>query len=132
MKRMTKDEFNDFVLNLILETYGPHNFSVEIGGEGKVVVLRWAMTGSAERTEKKVLFASQSPVMVKAALTSFQEWYKEADEYAFDVMGGNDPDPDAAYERHLENAGWMDAEWQDQHEAKYAPLDPQSGLYGQF
>lgn len=121
--RMTREQFDELVLNLLLETYGPHNFSVEIGGEGKVVVLRWAMPGSAERTEKKALFFSSSPVMVNAALASFQEWFKECDEYAFDVMGGNDPDPDAAYERHLENAGWMDQAHQEQMEAQFGCLD---------
>ncbi|WOL24272.1 hypothetical protein fHeYen801_062 [Yersinia phage fHe-Yen8-01] len=121
--RMTKEEFNSFVLNLILNTYGPHNFAVEIGGKGKVVVLRWAMTGSAERTQKKALFFSNSPVMINAALASFQEWYKEADAYAYDVLGGNDEDPDAAYERHLENRGSQDAEHQDQWEAAHGCLD---------
>lgn len=126
--RMSKPEF----LALLVSTAHPaHNLTVEVGGKGRVVVLRWALAGSDERTEKKVLFASKSPVMVNAALTSFKEWHKETEGYLYEQFCDHS-DPDAAYEHHLENAGWMDASWQDQHEAKWAPLDPQSGLYGQF
>ncbi|HAT3959741.1 TPA: hypothetical protein JD836_14535 [Citrobacter freundii] len=32
-------------------------------------------------------------------------------------------DPDAAYERHLENAGWMDQAFQEQMEARFGCLD---------
>nr|DAM52183.1 MAG TPA: hypothetical protein [Caudoviricetes sp.] len=130
MKRMTKEEFELLVTDLVM-TKPAHNLNVEIGGEGKVVVLRWALTGSAERTEKKVLFASQSPVMINAALSSFKEWHKETEDYLYEQFCDHS-DPDAAYERHLEDAGWMDAAHQDQMEAKFAPLDPQSGRYGEF
>lgn len=72
MARMNKAEF----LALLASTTS-HDLAVDFGGEGKVVVLRWAPPGSAERTEKKVLFASQSPAMVKAAHTAFTEWFNE-------------------------------------------------------
>lgn len=134
MKRMTKEEFSLLIFELF--TIGDsHNHAVEIGGEGKVVVLRWAVSGSAERTEKKVLFASQSPSMVQAAFEAFSAWYKEEEDElhaGWAAQQRAEQAAEAAYERHLEDAGWMDAAWQDQHEAKYAPLDPQSGLYGQF
>lgn len=35
----------------------------------------------------------------------------------------NNYDPDAAYERHLENAGWMDQALQEQMEAQFGCLD---------
>lgn len=74
MSRMNKPEF----LALLASTTSPaHNLAVEIGGKGRVVVLRWALAGSDERTEKKVLFASQSPAMITAAHTAFTEWFNE-------------------------------------------------------
>lgn len=72
--RMNKLEF----LALLARTTSPaHNLAVEIGGKGRVVVLRWALTGSDERTEKKVLFVSRAPTMVTAALAAFTEWFNE-------------------------------------------------------
>ena len=50
---------------------------IEVGGKGRVVVLRWALAGSDERTEKKVLFVSRAPTMVTAALAAFTEWFNE-------------------------------------------------------
>ena len=74
MSRMNKPEF----LALLASTPSPaHNLAVEIGGKGRVVVLRWALAGSDERTEKKVLFASQSPAMITAAHAAFTEWFNE-------------------------------------------------------
>lgn len=44
----------------------------------------------------------------------YDYWTSEAED---------DFDPDAAYERHLENAGWMDHALQDQMEAQLGCLD---------
>lgn len=119
--RMTKAEFELLLTELIMVSPA-HNLSVEIGGEGKVVVLRWALTGSAERTEKKALFFSNSPVMLNAALASFTEWKKETEDHLYEQFADHS-DPDAAYERHLENAGWMDQAHQDEMEARMGCLD---------
>lgn len=72
-RRMNQKEFEQFLR--IQMVHPAHNFAVEIGGEGKVVVLRWAKAGAAERTEKKVLLASQSPAMIKAAYDAFVGWF---------------------------------------------------------
>ncbi len=119
--RMNKEEFETLITDLIMVSPA-HNLLVEIGGEGKVVVLRWALTGSAERTEKKALFFSQSPVMLNAALASFTAWHKETADYLYESLADHS-DPDAAYERHLENAGWQDQAHQDQVEAQRGCLD---------
>lgn len=119
--RMTKEEFEVLLTELIMVAPA-HNLNVEIGGDGKVVVLRWALTGSAERTEKKALFFSNSPVMLNAALASFNEWKKETEDHIYEQFADHS-DPDAAYERHLENAGWQDAAHQDQMEAQMGCLD---------
>lgn len=83
-RRMNQQEFTAFLRTQM--AHPAHNFAVEIGGEGKVVVLRWAKTGSEERTEKKVLLASQSPVMIKAAYDAFVGWFYrfQQDEIAHD------------------------------------------------
>lgn len=73
MSRMNKEEFLTLLDEMSCTT--AHNLAVDFGGDGKVVVLRWALPGSTQRTEKKVLFASQSPVMVKAAHAAFTEWF---------------------------------------------------------
>lgn len=79
MSRLNKPEF----LALLASTPSPaHNLAVEIGGNGRVVVLRWALAGSDERTEKKVLFASQSPTMITAAHAAFTEWFSEHNDKA--------------------------------------------------
>lgn len=119
--RMSRDEFFSLLEDLVMTNVG-HNFSVEIGGEGKVVVLRWAVTGSAERTEKKALFFSRSPVMLNAALEAFTVWEKEIQGELY-MQYADHSDPDAAYERHLENAGWQDADAQDRWEAEHGCLD---------
>lgn len=73
MERLNQQGFILF-LDGLRTTTTAHNLAVDFGGNGKVVVLRWSLLGSNERTEKKVLFASQSPVMVKAAYNAFTEW----------------------------------------------------------
>lgn len=119
--RMNRADFEALVEDLIMGQPA-HNLLVEIGGGGKVVVLRWALTGSAERTEKKTLFFSNSPVMLNAALASFTEWHKEHAEYLYQLH--SDPyDPDKAYEQHLENAGWQDQALQEQMEQQFGALD---------
>lgn len=72
-RRMNQQEFTAFLRTQM--THPAHNFAVEIGGEGKVVVMRWALSGSSERTEKKVLLASQSPALIKAAYDAFVGWF---------------------------------------------------------
>ena len=119
--RMNRADFEALVEDLIMGQPA-HNLLVEIGGGGKVVVLRWAMTGSAERTEKKALFFSNSPVMLNAALASFTEWKKETEDHLYEQFADHG-NPDAAYERHLEDAGWQDQALQDQMEAKMGCLD---------
>lgn len=116
MQRFTKNEFIQLLRSTI---YPAHNLAVEIGGEGKVIVLRWALVGSAERTEKKVLFANQSAAMVRAAFASFSDWFKEyqADE---EEHARAECERDQATERaqlqHLENQGYDDARAQEQYE----------------
>lgn len=44
-------------------------------------------------------------------------------DYFNDPDQGDDYDPDAAYERHLEDRGWMDAAAQDEYEARMGCLD---------
>lgn len=119
--RMNRADFEALVEDLIMGQPA-HNLLVEIGGGGKVVVLRWALTGSAERTEKKALFFSNSPVMLNAALASFTEWKKETEDHLYEQFADHG-NPDAAYERHLENAGWMDQAHQDEMEARMGCLD---------
>lgn len=119
--RMNRADFEALVEDLIM-AQPAHNLLVEIGGDGKVVVLRWALTGSTERTEKKALFFSQSPVMLNAALKSFTEWHAEHAEHLYQ-MYNDQYDPDAAYEKHLENAGWQDQALQEQMEQQFGALD---------
>ena len=116
MSRMNKEQFIEL---LAATTYPAHNLAVEIGGEGKVVVLRWALVGSAERTEKKVLFASQSAAMVLAAFASFTEWFKEYqadEESAARAECERDQATERAQIQHLENQGYDDARAQEQFE----------------
>lgn len=116
MSRMTKEQF---IQLLDATAYPAHKLAVEIGGEGKVVVLRWALVGSAERTEKKVLFASQSAAMVRAAFAAFADWFKEyqADEAeAARVECERDQATERAQLQHLENQGYDDARAQEQYE----------------
>lgn len=76
MARLTQQEFLN-LLDALRTTTAAHSMAVEIGGKGKVVVLRWALPGSDERTEKKVLLASQSPVLINAAYNAFVGWFAE-------------------------------------------------------
>lgn len=70
--RLSKPEF----ITLLNQVGRQRDPVVDIGGKGRVVVLRWLGSG-AEHSEKKVLIASASPVMIRAAEKAFSEWFDE-------------------------------------------------------